>query len=201
MFSIFSMDKAIIDFWEQIYIIILPVKRHKNNAFLAMKTFVEELVDREGTNDMIEKIVRYDDLRRLIEGSNPWAVCYDMKLYVELYKNATSSGRRAYAKKLIDDTIVDDFIGADGIVDNFDLFIKMRDFLHEDDVNWFDSQCVSVLDYLSNRVNRSKRPEKTQDVSLDPKVQERYLRRAVDAVKSMEMMDMRSYKFACKVLE
>ncbi len=166
-----------------------------------MKTFVEELVDREGTNDMIEKIVRYDDLRRLIEGSNPWAVCYDMKLYVELYKNATSSGRRAYAKKLIDDTIVDDFIGADGIVDNFELFIKMRDFLHEDDVNWFDSQCMSVLDYLSNRVNRSKRPEKAQDVSLDPKVQERYLRRAVDAVKSMEMMDMRSYKFACKVLE
>lgn len=165
-----------------------------------MKTFVEELVDREGTNDMIEKIVRYDDLRRLIDGSNPWAVCYDMKLYVELYKNATSSGRRAYAKKLIDDTIVDDFIGADGIIDNFELFIEMKDFLHEDDVNWFDSQCMSVLDYLLNRVNRSKRPEKPQDVPLNPKVQEKYLRRAVDAVKSTEMTEMGSYKFAYKIL-
>ncbi|MBO7094853.1 hypothetical protein J6V86_01380 [bacterium] len=165
-----------------------------------MKTFVEELVDREGTNDMIEKIVRYNDLRRLIEGSNPWAVCYDMKLYVELYKNATSSGRRAYAKKLIDDTIVDDFIGADGIIDNFELFIEMKDFLHEDDVNWFDSQCMSVLDYLSNRVNRSKRPEKPQDVPLDSKVQEKYLRRAVEAVKSTEMTEMRSYNFALKIL-
>ena len=167
-----------------------------------MKTFVGKLVtNREGANDMNEKIVRYDDLRRVIEESNPWAVCYDMKLYVELYKNATSSDRRAYAKKLIDDTIVDDFIGPDGIVDNFELFIEMKDFLHEDDVNWFDSQCMSVLVYLSNRVNRSKRPDKPQDIPLDPEVQEKYLRRAVDAVKSTEMTEMRSYEFACKILE
>lgn len=166
-----------------------------------MKNFVEELVvNCKDTNEKIEKIVRYDDLRRLIEGSNPWAVCYDMKLYVELYKNATDSSRRAYAKKLIDDTIVDDFIGADGIVDNFELFIEMKDFLHEDDVNWFDSQCMSVLDYLSDRVKRAKIPEKPQDVPSDPNVQEKYLCRAVDAVKSMEMTEMRSYKFACNML-
>ena len=104
-------------------------------------------------------------------------------------------------KRIGDFITVLDNRNSDGIVDNFELFIEMKDSLHEDDVNWFDSQCMSVLVYLSNRVNRSKRPDKPQDVPLDPEVQEKYLRRAVEAVKSTEMTEMRSYEFACKILE
>ena len=195
------MDKTTIDFLYEIRIMILPVKRHKNNAFKLMISFVKDLVaGREDTNDNVEKIAIYDDLRRFIEGSNPWAVCYDMELYVALYKYATTCYRREYAKKLIDDTIVDDFIGDEGIVDNFMHFVVMKDFLYEDDVKWFDSQCMSVLTYFSNRVKKSKKPKKSHVVSLDSRVQDEYLRKVAETVKSMEMTEMRSYEFACKVL-
>lgn len=166
-----------------------------------MITFVTELVaGREDTSDKVEKIAIYDDLRRFIEKSNPWAVCYDMELYVALYKYAITRSRREYAKKLIDDTIVDDFIGDEGIVDNFKHFVVIKDFLHEDDVKWFDTLCMSVLDYFSNRVKKSKKPKRSQVVPLNPKVQNEYFRKAAEAVKSTEMTEMRSYNFALKIL-
>ena len=163
-----------------------------------MLSFIQELVvGYEDTNNKIAKIVIYNEIRKYLENSNPWAVAYDMEACVALYKYSVTSCQRTYALKEISDIIMDDFIGDDGIVSNFKEFVVMKGFLHDDDMEWFDSCCMSVLKYFDDKVKKSLKSKKH---STDSNVLKKYLREVVDSVKSTEMTDMRSYKFACNVL-
>ena len=192
------MDKAVIDFWGEICIISLPLKRHKNNFYFFMVTFLKELVaGYEDTNDKIAKIVIYNEIRKYLENSNPWAVAYDMEAYVMLYKYAATPSQRMHALNQICDIIIDDFIGDDGIVSNFKDFLVVKSFLHEDDVDKFDSLCMCVLRYFDDKV---KKISKSKKHSTDFNVLKKYLREVVESVKSLEMENMKSHKFACEIL-
>ena len=163
-----------------------------------MVTFIQELVaGYEDTNDKIAKIVLYNEIRKYLEDSNPWAVAYDMEACVALYRYSVTSCQRAHALKEIGSIILDDFIGDDGIVSNFKEFVVMKGFLHNDDVKWFDSCCMSVLKYFDDKVKKSLKSKKC---SSDSNVLKKYLREVVGSVKSTGMADMGSYKFACNVL-
>ena len=163
-----------------------------------MVTFLKELVaGYEDTNDKIAKMVIYNEVCKYLKESHPWAVTYDMEAYVMLYKYATTSYQRAHALSKIGGIIIDDFIGGDGIVSNFKEFIVMKDFLYDEcDEETFDSLCMSVLMYFDERIKKSLKSDENY-----VEVLKKYLREVARSIKSTEMMDMRSYKFACKVLE
>ena len=162
-----------------------------------MVQYLQELVaGYEDTNDKIAKMVIHDEIRKYLENSHPWAVAYDMEAYVMLYKYAATSSQRRYAWSQICDIVCDDFIGDDGIASNFKEFIVMKDFLHdEDDKKKFDSLCMCVLEYFDDRVEKSLESDEDHVGVL-----KEYLRTVAGFVKSTEMTDMNSYKFACSKL-
>lgn len=164
-----------------------------------MVTFLKELVaGYEDTNDKIAKMVIYNEVCKYLKESHPWAVTYDMEAYVMLYKYATTSYQRAHALSKIGGIIIDDFIGGDGIVSNFKEFIVMKDFLYDEcDEETFDSLCMSVLMYFDERIKKSLKSKKH---STDSNVLKKYLREVAESVKSLEMANMKSHKFACEIL-
>ena len=181
---------------------ILPVKRHKNNRDLRMTSYLKELVaGYENTDSEIVKRVIYNDMLRFEKEADPHVVCYDMDLYVMLYKYATTSFQRKYALDHISGIIDDDYLGEDGILFNFEDFIPMKDFLHKDDVERFDCLCKAVLDYFLDLVEEALRPKQHHVVPLDSiGVLKGHLRKVAEAVKSTEMKELESYKLACNIL-
>ena len=152
----------------------------------------------ETNNDAVKNAI-YNDLIRFEKEADPRVVCYDMDLYVALYKCALTPCQRSYALNHISGIIDDDYYGGDHILFNFEEFIIMKDFLHEDDVKLFDSLCRAVLYYFMDSFEESLRPKRHHIVPLDSESCKRNLKKAVEIVKSTGMEEMESYKLACKL--
>lgn len=76
---------------------------------------------------------------------------YDMDMYVELYKCASTQGQRKYALKRMHDIAIDySFQSLDEIIQNFKEFTLMKDYLDDQDVQEFDEICKEVLDFFKS---------------------------------------------------
>ena len=120
-----------------------------------MSEHFKKLVDEYNSadNELLKRKI-YDAMMDYIDNGLARYECYDMSLYVELYKCSTTPGQRAYALKHIDDIIVDDYIYTDEIIDNFKEFVTLKRFLHMNDVMEFDILCMKVLSFFNVRFNR-----------------------------------------------
>lgn len=149
-------------------------------------------------NDAVKNAI-YNDLVKFAKEADPHVVCYDMDLYVAVYKCALTPTQRKYALNHISGIIDDDYYGEDQILFNFEEFIIMKDFLYEDDVKQFDGLCRSVLDYFMDLFEESLRPKKHHVVPLNSELCKKELKKVVDIIKSAGMEELESYKLACKI--
>ena len=117
--------------------------------------FQKLLSEYNSTDNELLKRKIYDAMMDYIDNGLARYECYDMSLYVELYKCSTTPGQRAYALKHIDEIIVDDYIYTDEIIDNFKEVVSLKRFLHMDDMVEFDILCMKVVSFFKTRFNRA----------------------------------------------
>lgn len=163
--------------------------------------FKDLIVGYESAPNQATKHAIYSYMVRFKEESDPHAVCYDMGMYVVLYKYATNPVQRKQALDHINAIVDDDYQGEDEIISNFKEFILMKNFLHEDDLEDFDFMCMKMLYFFIDLIEESLRPKKHHVVPLDPMgVLKTNLKEVAEIVKSAGMINLESYKIACKIL-
>ena len=175
----------------------MPVKGHKYIFIFFMTDYFKKLVAEYNSakSDFLKGVI-YDAMIGYVEEYHEGYVCYDMDMYVALYKCSTTPGQRAYALKQIDEIIIDNYIYNDDIIENFKEFVSLRRFLHPDDVVEFDILCLKVLHYFEARVNRASLGDKY--CSLD--MAEEELSQVVKIITEGDgMSDLGCYHQALKV--
>lgn len=117
----------------------------------------QKLVDEYNSeSDELLKRKKYGEMLDYAEDKSVRYRCYDMDMYVELYKCSATPGERAYVMKHIDEIITDNsYQYTDEIIDNFGEFISLKSFLHMDDVIEFDIICLKVLSFFKTRFDRA----------------------------------------------
>ena len=199
------MDKASIDFWDEMCIIILPVKRHKNIVLVFMTDYFKSLVKGyyQADNSAV-KLIIYDAMVKYASEYHPGYVCYDMDMYVALYKCATNSGQREYALNKISSIIDDDYIGHEELVNNFMEFISMKEFLDDENKTEFDILCMTELDFFKKSLKWAEDLAKCGQADFYPDVPiskaEGELKKVAELIVSTGMSDLESYKEALEVL-
>lgn len=199
------MDKATIDFWAWIYIIDLPVKRHKNIFLYLMTDYFKILVNGyDQVDNNAVKLIIYEAMVRYASEYHPGYVCYDMDMYVALYKCAMTPYQRKNALNHISSIINDDYIGHEELIDNFKEFISMDEFLKDEDKDEFDILCMTELDFFKKELKWAEaqvncgQADFGADVSITKAVNE--LKRVAGLIVSTRMSDLESYQEAVKVL-
>lgn len=154
------------------------------------------------TNNGVVKSIIYDAMMRYTREYHPGYVCYDMDMYVALYKYATTPIQRKYALNHICSIIADDFIGEDELVFNFKEFAPViKDFLHKDDVIDFDALCIIELDFFMKLLEETKTPKEHHVIPPPPvEVVNGYLEEVAKTIVSTGMSDLESYKLASSIL-
>jgi hypothetical protein len=147
-------------------------------------------------NDFLKSII-YDVMMDYVEEYHEGYVCYDMDMYVALYKRSTTPGQRTHALELIYEIITDDYIYTDGIIKNFKEFIPLKPFLHGDDVSEFDFLCGKVLLFFEMRFNRAKSGDELCDSFETAKAE---LEQVIKIItEGDDMTDLACYRRASKL--
>ena len=171
-----------------------------------MTDYFENLVkgyDQAG--DGVVKLIIYDAMLKYASEYHPGYVCYDMDMYVAIYKCATNSGQREYALNHISSIIDDDYIGHEELMNNFREFISMKEFLKDEDKCNFDRLCMKELNYFNASLERTKGLAKCgqADSYLDALISktESELKKIAELIVSTGMSEMVSYQEALKILK
>ena len=123
-----------------------------------MEKFFENLLERfnQAKND-VEKSTIYDAMVEYADSYHPGYTCYDMDMYVALYKCAKISKERKHALEHIYSIISDDaFQYHDELIQNFKEFTQIKEFLNEKDVEEFDAICMEALDFFEKQKKESE---------------------------------------------
>ena len=107
-------------------------------------------------NDVVRNII-FEEMEEYAYSYRPDYTCYDMDMYVALYKCAKTSQQRKHVLEHIQSIIVDNaFQYYDELIQNFKDFIQMREFLNENDVEEFDAICKKALDFFERQKKESE---------------------------------------------
>lgn len=132
-------------------------KAHKYIFIFFMSEHFRKLVaEYDSAKDDLSKKIIYDAMLDYAEEYHEGYVCYDMDMYVALYKRSSTVGQRVHVLEMIDGIITDDFIYTDEILENFKEFVSLKTFLHGDDVLKFDLLCKKALRFFEMRFSRAK---------------------------------------------
>ena len=126
---------------------------------------------------------------------------YDMDMYVELYKCASTQGQRKYALKRMHDIAIDySFQSLDEIIQNFKEFTLMKDYLDDQDVQEFDEICKEVLDFFKDMFIESLNEANAGQADFIPRIPvyeaKDNLVRVVGLILDTQMKNLDSYALA-----
>ena len=123
-----------------------------------MNAKFNELLDRfYQASSSTKKNEIYDEMVEYADSYHDGYVCYDMAMYVALYKYAKTSKQRKHALEHIQDIIIDDsYQFSDELIENFKEFTHISEFLNEKDEEVFDALCMKVLNFFGNRKKESE---------------------------------------------
>lgn len=125
-------------------------------------------------------------------------VCYDMDMYVALYKYAGTCEERKYALNCIHSIIVDNsFQCVDEIIQNFKEFTLIKDYLDEEDIQEFDAICMDVLLFFEKILAEVKFEANFGQSDFVPcitvKEAENYFKQVVDIILDTKISNLESY--------
>ena len=169
-----------------------------------MEKYFENLLVgfQQAKNDAVKSTI-YDAMVEYADSYHPGYTCYDMDMYVALYKCAKTSKNRKHALEHIYSIIADDsFQYHDELIQNFKEFAQMKEFLNEDDVEEFDVICMEALDFFEKQKKESEfdtfAGESIPDVPLLKAYEE--LKEVAEIIVSTDMHNLESYQNARIVL-
>jgi hypothetical protein len=200
------MDKVSIDFWYEMYIIILPVKGRKNIFIFYMNTFFNNLlVGFEQAKSSAVKCEIYDAMEEYAYSFRRDYSCYDADMYVALYKCAKTSEQRNRALNHIQDIIDEDaFQYHDELIENLRQFVSIMDSLKEEDEKKFDTICMKAFDFFDKQLQWSYDQAMCGQADFIPDVPlgvaERERREVAEIIVSTDMRNLESYQACASVL-
>ena len=184
---------------------ILPVKRRKNTVFLSMTNYFRDLLECFYQANGTMKNTIYDEMVEYADSYHPGYVCYDMDMYVALYKCAKTNKQREHVLEHISDIVDDDsFQFHDELIKNLKEFTLMKEFLNENDAEKFDAICMQVLDFFKKQKKESEFEAFAGQSDFIPDVPvwkaNGELKEVAEIIVSTDMRGMESYREALVVL-
>jgi len=167
--------------------------------------FKDLLVSFQQAKSEAMKSTIYDAMVEYADSYHPGYTCYDMDMYVALYKCAKTSKNRKHALEHIYSIIADDsFQYHDELIQNFKEFTQMKEFLNEDDVEEFDAICMETLDFFEKQKKESEFETFAGQADFIPEVPlwKAYeeLKEVAKIIVSTDMHNLESYQNAQLVL-
>lgn len=169
------------------------------------KNFKNLLVGFEQAKSSAVKSTIYDAMVEYVDSYHPGYTCYDMDMYIALYKCAKTSKERKRALEHIYSIIADDsYQYHDELIQNFKEFTQVKEFLNEKDVEEFDAICMEALDFFERQKKESEfetfagQADFIPDVPLWKAYEE--LKEVAEIIVSTGMHNLESYQNAQIVL-
>ena len=169
------------------------------------KIFNELLVGFQQAKSDAVKSTIYDAMVEYADSYHPGYTCYDMDMYVALYKCAKTSKQRKHVLEHIYSIIADDSFQYHGeLIQNLKEFTQMKDFLNEKDVEEFDAICMEALDFFKKKKEESEfetfagQADFIPDVPLWKASEE--LKEVAEVIVGTDMHNLESYQNARIVL-
>ena len=167
--------------------------------------FNDLLVGFEQAKSSAVRSTIYDAMVEYADSYHPGYTCYDMDMYVALYKCAKTSKERKHVLEHIYSIIADDsFQYHDELIQNLKEFTQMKDFLNEKDVEEFDAICMEALNFFEKQKKESEfetfagQSDFIPDVPLWKAYGE--LKEVAEIIVSTDMHNLESYQNARIVL-
>ena len=131
--------------------------------------------------------------------------CYDVDMYIALYKCAKTDEQREHALQNIQDVIDEDaFQYHDELIENLRQFVSIRDSLKEEDEKKFDTICMKAFDFFDKQLQWSYDQAMCGQADFIPDVPlgvaERERREVAEIIVSTDMRNLESYQAAASVL-
>ena len=155
-------------------------------------------------NNEVVKSTIYDAMVEYADSYHPGYTCYDMDMFVALYKCARTNEQRKHALEHIQDIIVDDYQYHDELIQNFKEFTLIREFLNENDEEVFDAICKEFLDFFIKQKEESEFEASAGQADFIPDVPvweaHRELKEVAEIIVGTDMRNLQSYQKARLVL-
>ena len=169
------------------------------------KFFVELLERFYQANDDAVKSKIYDEMVEYANSYQPGYTCYDIDMYVALYKCAKTSQQRKQALEHIQNIIDDDaFQTHEELIENLRQFVAMKDSLKEEDEEKFDTICMKAFDFFDKQLAWSYDQAMCGQADFIPDVPlgiaEREREEVSEIIVSTDMRNLESYQAASLVL-
>jgi hypothetical protein len=156
-------------------------------------------------NDAL-KILIYEAMLKYANEYHVGYVCYDMDMYVALYKYAIEPGQRKHALDHMNNIIVDDSHQShEELIENLREVVSLVDILDDEDKGMFNRICVQSLNFFDKKLKsvedraESDQANSSTGASVDWAREE--LREVANSIISTEMADLECYQEAIKALE
>ena len=169
------------------------------------KFFQDLLVGFEQAKSRAVRNTIYDAMVEYADSYHDGYTCYDMDMYVALYKCARTNRQRKHVLKHIQSIITDDsFQYHDELIDNFKEFISMKEFLNEKDAEVFDALCKKILDFFEKQKEESEFEARAGQSDFIPDVPvwkaDEELREVAEILVGTDMHNLESYQRAREIL-
>ena len=190
------------------YTVALAKERENKNIILSktMVKFFEELLETfyQANNDAVRSII-FEEMEEYAYSYRPDYTCYDMDMYIALYKCAKTSQQRKHVLEHIRSIIDEDaFQYHDELIQNFKEFIQMKEFLNENDVEEFDAICMKALDFFEKQKKESEYETFAGQADFIPDVPlwkaREELKEVAEIIVSTDMHNLESYQACASVL-
>lgn len=191
------------------YYTVALAKEHKNkkiNVCKPMNTKFNELLERfyQATTEA-EKNTIYGEMEGYAYSFRRDYSCYDVDMYVVLYKCAKTDEQREHALQNIQDVIDEDaFQTHEELIENLRQFVSITGSLKEEDEKKFDTICMQAFDFFDKQLQWSYDQAMCGQADFIPDVPlgvaERERREVAEIIASTGMRNLESYQAAASVL-
>lgn len=163
------------------------------------------LVSYEQADNNALKLIIYDAMVEYANSYHPGYTCYDMDMYVALYKCANTNLERRRALEHIQSIIVDDSYQLhEELIQNLKEFTQIKEFLNDNDVEKFDAICMEALDFFEKQKKESEFEAFAGQADFIPDVPlwqaDKELKEVAEIIVSTGMNNLESYQNAQEVL-
>jgi len=171
-----------------------------------MSTYFNELLERfYQANTEEEKNTIYGEMEGYAYSFRRDYSCYDVDMYVALYKCAKTDEQREHALQNIQDVIDEDaFQSHEELIENLRQFVSIIGSLKEEDEGKFDTICMQAFDFFDKQLQWSYDQAMCGQADFIPDaplgVAERERREVAEIIASTGMRNLESYQAAASVL-
>ena len=179
------------------------------NKYIKSKTMVQYFSNllecfNQASNDVVRNII-FEEMEEYAYSYRPDYTCYDMDMYVALYKCAKTSQQRKHVLEHIQSIVDEDaFQSHEELIENLRQFVSITGSLKEEDEKEFDTICMQAFDFFDKQLQWSYDQAMCGQADFIPDVPlgvaERERREVAEIIVSTDMRNLESYQAAASVL-